>query len=73
MQAAREPDLGTLAKEALVRTASAPEVDPPGPVAVQTSGLDWSGSIEAGPTLIGSRQHHHQRVRTPIPSQSLSH
>ncbi len=51
-QAAREPTAGDLAKAALMRTASAPETPPLKPAAAQTSGLDWSGSIEAGPTLI---------------------
>lgn len=52
LQAAREPHPGELEKVALVRTASAPEADSSKPIAAQTSGLDWSGSIEAEPTLI---------------------
>ena len=53
-----------------MRTASAPEAPPPKPAAAQTSGLDWSGSIEAGPTLIRS-QEDPNRVGHSMPAVQM--
>lgn len=71
VKAAREPDAGDLAKMALMRTASAPEAPAPKPVAAQTSGLDWSGSIEAGPVLIRTRQDEVGDMFSPASQYSL--
>jgi hypothetical protein len=53
-----------------VRTSSVPadhDVIPEIHLPAQTSGLDWSGSMEAGPTLIGRRRDEVSPPLLPLP------